>query len=50
MTITVGLPFLRTSPAHGVAHDIAGKNAAKLTRFQLAYQIGLAIWHHLNGK
>lgn len=26
--ITAGLPFLRTSPAHGTAFDIAGKNKA----------------------
>ena len=26
--LTAGLPFLRTSPAHGTAFDIAGKNKA----------------------
>jgi len=26
--LTAGLPFLRTSPAHGTAFDIAGKNQA----------------------
>ncbi|MGB9602463.1 MAG: 4-hydroxythreonine-4-phosphate dehydrogenase PdxA, partial [Limisphaerales bacterium] len=25
---TVGLPFIRTSPDHGTAYDIAGKNLA----------------------
>ncbi|MDR0617884.1 MAG: 4-hydroxythreonine-4-phosphate dehydrogenase PdxA [Endomicrobium sp.] len=28
VNITVGLPFLRTSPGHGTAFDIAGKNIA----------------------
>lgn len=28
VNITLGLPFVRTSPAHGTAFDIAGKNAA----------------------
>lgn len=28
VNLTVGLPFVRTSPAHGTAFDIAGKNKA----------------------
>lgn len=28
VNLTVGLPFIRTSPAHGTAFDIAGKNKA----------------------
>ncbi len=28
VNITIGLPIIRTSPAHGTAFDIAGKNAA----------------------
>lgn len=28
VNFTAGLPFVRTSPAHGVAFDIAGKNQA----------------------
>lgn len=28
VNITIGLPFVRTSPLHGVAFDIAGKNQA----------------------
>jgi len=28
VNVTLGLPFVRTSPAHGTAYDIAGKNAA----------------------
>jgi 4-hydroxythreonine-4-phosphate dehydrogenase len=28
VNVTVGLPFVRTSPGHGTAFDIAGKNEA----------------------
>lgn len=28
VNLTIGLPFIRTSPAHGTAFDIAGKNMA----------------------
>ncbi|MDR3071514.1 MAG: 4-hydroxythreonine-4-phosphate dehydrogenase PdxA [Endomicrobium sp.] len=31
VNVTVGLPFLRTSPGHGTAFDIAGKNKADAT-------------------
>jgi 4-hydroxythreonine-4-phosphate dehydrogenase len=26
--VTLGLPFIRTSPDHGTAHDIAGRGIA----------------------
>ena len=29
VNITLGLDFIRTSPDHGTAYDIAGKNSAK---------------------
>ena len=28
VNVTLGLPFVRTSPDHGTAHDIAGKGVA----------------------
>jgi len=28
VNVTLGLPFIRTSPGHGTAFDIAGKNIA----------------------
>jgi 4-hydroxythreonine-4-phosphate dehydrogenase len=31
VNITAGLPFIRTSPGHGTAFDIAGKNKADIT-------------------
>ena len=33
---TIGLPFIRTSPDHGTAFDIAGKGIADATSFQAA--------------
>jgi 4-hydroxythreonine-4-phosphate dehydrogenase len=44
VNITIGIPIIRTSPAHGTAFDIAGKNtanpasikAAILTAIQMA--------------
>ena len=33
---TAGLPFIRTSPDHGVAYDIAGKNLADEQSFSEA--------------
>jgi 4-hydroxythreonine-4-phosphate dehydrogenase len=34
---TVGLPFVRTSPDHGTAFDIAGKGTARSESFRQAY-------------
>src|SRR5205085_186249 len=31
VNLTLGLPIVRTSPDHGVAHDIAGKGIARPT-------------------
>jgi 4-hydroxy-L-threonine phosphate dehydrogenase PdxA len=28
VNVTLGLPFIRTSPGHGTAYDIAGKGKA----------------------
>jgi 4-hydroxythreonine-4-phosphate dehydrogenase len=36
VNITVGLPFVRTSPDHGTAFDIAGKNLANPDSFRAA--------------
>ena len=33
VNVTLGLPFVRTSPDHGTALDIAGKNVADPTSF-----------------
>ena len=43
VNITAGLPFVRTSPDHGTAYDIAGQNIASVDSFRkalfLAYDI-----------
>jgi len=36
VNVTLGLPFIRTSPDHGVAFDIAGKNKADESSFREA--------------
>ncbi len=40
VNLTIGLPFVRTSPAHGTAFDIAGKN--KANHHSMAQAITLA--------
>lgn len=37
---TIGLPFVRTSPDHGTAFDIAGKGIADATSMKAAIQLG----------
>ncbi len=41
---TAGLPFIRTSPDHGVAYDIAGKNIADEQSFTEAIFMALKIF------
>ncbi|MBN9336858.1 MAG: 4-hydroxythreonine-4-phosphate dehydrogenase PdxA [Chryseobacterium sp.] len=41
---TAGLPFIRTSPDHGVAYDIAGKNLADETSFSEAIFTAIRIF------
>jgi 4-hydroxy-L-threonine phosphate dehydrogenase PdxA len=36
VNVTLGLPFLRTSPDHGVAYDLAGSGSADSTSMQEA--------------
>jgi 4-hydroxythreonine-4-phosphate dehydrogenase len=40
---TAGLPIIRTSPDHGVAYDIAGKNLANPSSMIQAYKYALSI-------
>ncbi|MBE9126293.1 MULTISPECIES: 4-hydroxythreonine-4-phosphate dehydrogenase PdxA [unclassified Coleofasciculus] len=37
---TIGLPFVRTSPDHGTAFDIAGQGVANATSMKAAIQLG----------
>jgi len=41
VNVTLGLPFVRTSPDHGTAFDIAGKNQADATSFVEATQLAI---------
>lgn len=41
---TAGLPFIRTSPDHGVAYDIAGQNIADYQSFSEAIFMGIKIF------
>ncbi|MDD5694937.1 MAG: 4-hydroxythreonine-4-phosphate dehydrogenase PdxA [Bacteroidales bacterium] len=42
---TAGLPFVRTSPAHGTAYDIAGKNEASPDSFRQALYLAVDIFN-----
>ncbi|SMR71723.1 4-hydroxythreonine-4-phosphate dehydrogenase [Aliiroseovarius halocynthiae] len=46
VNVTLGLPFVRTSPDHGTAYDIAGSGKADATSLinalRMAHQLGLA--------
>jgi 4-hydroxythreonine-4-phosphate dehydrogenase len=39
VNVTLGLPIVRTSPDHGVAHDIAGKGLARVASFAAALRL-----------
>jgi len=41
---TAGLPFIRTSPAHGTAYDLAGKNEASPEAFRNAVYMACDIF------
>ena len=43
VNITLGLPFVRTSPGHGTGFDIAGKGLADPTSFIEAYRTACAM-------
>ena len=43
---TAGLPFIRTSPAHGTAYELAGKNQASSDSFREALYLALDIYRN----
>ena len=43
VNFTAGLPFVRTSPAHGTAYEIAGKNIASAQSFRNAVFLAMDI-------
>lgn len=46
---TVGMNVIRTSPAHGTAHEIAGKNEASEKSFRMAIYAACDIYRARNG-
>ncbi len=45
VNMTLGLPFVRTSPDHGTAYDIAGKGIASASSLLEAIRLGLQAVH-----
>ncbi len=43
VNLTIGLPFVRTSPAHGTAFDIAGKNRADASSMLEAIKLAIRL-------
>lgn len=46
VNFTAGLPVVRTSPAHGTAYDIAGKNSASPNSFRQAVYLALDVFRN----
>jgi 4-hydroxythreonine-4-phosphate dehydrogenase len=46
VNFTAGLPIIRTSPAHGTAYDLAGKNEASPEAFKSALYMACDIFQH----
>lgn len=46
VNVTLGLPFIRTSPDHGTAFDIAGKGKADPVSFQSALELAVRLCRH----
>lgn len=45
VNFTAGLPIIRTSPDHGTAYDLAGKNQANATSFAHALYMAIDLLH-----
>ena len=43
VVLTLGLPFVRTSPDHGTAYDIAGSGRAKISSFAAAMKMAASM-------
>ena len=48
VNMTLGLPFVRTSPDHGVAYDLVGTGKARPDSFIRAVETGLEVWKSRN--
>jgi 4-hydroxy-L-threonine phosphate dehydrogenase PdxA len=45
VNVTLGLPFMRTSPDHGTANDIAGKGVASEASLMAAIRYAMTHTH-----
>jgi 4-hydroxythreonine-4-phosphate dehydrogenase len=43
VNVTIGLPFIRTSPDHGTAYEIAGKGIARPDSFLSALRLAASL-------
>ena len=43
VNVTIGIPIIRTSPAHGTAFDIAWKGKVRPDSFLAAYQMAVRL-------
>ncbi len=50
VNVTLGLPFLRTSPDHGTAFDIAGQGKADASSMRAAIDLAVALARRTQGK
>jgi 4-hydroxythreonine-4-phosphate dehydrogenase len=48
VNFTAGLSVVRTSPDHGTAYDIAGKNCANEQSFRSAVYLAVDVFKHRN--
>ncbi len=46
VNFTAGLPIVRTSPAHGTAYEIAGKDNASIDSFREALYLGIDVYNN----
>ena len=50
VNVTLGLPFVRTSPDHGTAYDIAGTGQARPDSFEAALDLAMRMAHARRGS
>ncbi len=48
VNFTAGLPFIRTSPDHGTAYDIAGQNKANPKAMESALKLAVQLAQNLS--
>ena len=46
VNFTAGLPIIRTSPGHGTAYELKGKNIASTESFHKAIYLGIDIYNN----